>query len=141
MLVTVYEDLVFYLRMRRIQMDVSQPVFADMMDLSVSTLRKWEQGNHHPTLPNLIKWMEAAGCRLAIVPDEEQDPALLKILNDTLESQLDYSMISKNRRRRKRGGARDALKPMRPFRVTEGRHGTASSVGKRRAAKKKHGEE
>lgn len=139
MLVTTYEDIVFYLRMRRIQMDVSQPVFADMLDLSLSTLRKWEQGNHSPALPNLIKWMETAGCQLAIVPDEEQSPALLKILRDTMESQLDYAAINRNRRRKKRGGARNALKPMRPFHVTGVKHGIVRPAGKRQAAKKKHG--
>jgi len=122
-------------------MDVSQPIFADMMDMSESTLKKWEQGNHHPTLPNLIKWMEASGCRLAIVPDEEQDPALLKILQDTMKSQINYAAINKNRRRRKRGGARDASKITRPFHVTEGKHGTAQHAGKKQGVKKKHGQE
>lgn len=122
-------------------MDISQPIFADLTGVPKSTFTKWEQGINTPALPRLIAWMEAAGCRLAIVPEEEQDPALLKILNDTMKSQIDYAAISKNRRRQVRGGARDALKPMRPFRVTEGRHGTALHALKKQEAKKKRGQE
>lgn len=141
MLVTTYEDIVYYLRMRRIQMDISQPIFADLAGISKSTFTKWEQGLRAPTLPNLINWMEAAGCRFAIVPEEEQDPALLKILNDTLKSQIDHTAISKNRRRQVRGGARDVLKPMLPFHVTGEKHGIAQNALRKQAARKKRGQD
>lgn len=123
MLVTTYQDLIFYLRMRRISLDMSQPVLADAADISPSSLKKYEQGLHSIHLPRLLQLCDALDCQLAIVPLEQQTPEFLSMISSTIQDDIDFNIIMKNRR--KKGGARDGKLLPKLFKATGMGRGTA----------------
>jgi len=86
-------------------LDLSQPALADITGISVSSLRKYEQGQHSLHLPRLLELCDALDCQLAIIPLELQTEEFKSMVKSTIEDEIDFKQIAKNRR--KAGGARD----------------------------------
>jgi transcriptional regulator with XRE-family HTH domain len=108
--------------MRRIMLDISQPVLADITGISLSSVRKYEQGQISVHLPRLLEICEALDCQLAIVPLEHQTPEFKELVSDTLAEEIDFNRIARNRR--KAGGARDAHLIPKLFKATGKGRGT-----------------
>lgn len=128
MLVTNYQDLIMYLRMRRIMLDMSQPVVADLAGISTSSYQKYEQGQISVHLPRLIELCDALDCQLAIVPLENQTPEFIDMISSTIRDDIDYNLILKNRRQR--GGAKDSKHLQKIFKATGYGRGTARPTKK-----------
>ena len=109
--------------MRRISLDMSQPVLADVAGISESSLKKYEQGQHSIHLPRLLQLCDALDCQLAIVPLEQQTPEFLSMISSTIQDDIDFNLIMKNRR--PKGGARDGKLLPKLFKATGMGRGTA----------------
>lgn len=109
--------------MRRISLDMSQPVLAEIADISPSSLKKYEQGLQSIHLPRLLQLLNALDCQLAIVPLEQQTPEFLDMISTTIQDDIDFNLIMKNRRRK--GGARDGKLLPKLFKATGMGRGTA----------------
>jgi transcriptional regulator with XRE-family HTH domain len=62
--------LIFALRKRRYDLEISSERMAAKIGVSKATLRKWETGIHSPTLPLLLCWAEALRMSIQVFPNE-----------------------------------------------------------------------
>ena len=102
---------------------MSQPVLAEIADISPSSLKKYEQGLQSIHLPRLLQLVNALDCQLAIVPLEQQTPEFLDMISTTIQDDIDFNLIMKNRRQK--GGARDGKLLPKLFKATGMGRGTA----------------
>jgi len=61
------------IRLLRERFDVSQAVFASLLNVSTSTVQKWEQGQKEPSAPacKLLQVVEEHGLAILLSPDTE----------------------------------------------------------------------
>lgn len=137
MLINDYAELIWYLRQVRITQGLGRRELADVSGISKSAIDKYEQGIHAMNMPKLMKYLNALGCHLVLVPEEALDDDLAKLIDSTVGEYINWSLIHRNRRR----GVPVASKRMPRFLEKEGkrRRGFAKSASKKLEESRKRG--